>query len=420
MTSDRDEIIEKRLQDFRDARVKHKRLDAILTKVMFYILKSPSTAIVNIVGPTGVGKSMLLGRIEAEVIKAKCQAMANDRNMRPFVSTLAVASGHRGFDFKRLYAAVLEGIGDPFGRAAANAGNTPRGSSILVPGRRGPSTAAVRERLERELTWRNTVVWCIDEAHHAVFGGKSGSPMFQLEVFKSIAQRGTTKLCLIGPPELEDHLLSSGQLARRSMTIHFPRYRHNDEDDLVQFASVADKFFEMMTFKSTPDVEDNLDFLYNGTLGCVGILKDWLERAMAVAMERHADLSDVELTLDDLRQTRMPANAMRSIRREIMRMERSMTFNESDETHDEIVHGEAEASLARPSALQTSNSSLRRGSAGDSSRARANLNKSADSPRPRAAAAGKAASEPKSKLRSKPGIRKPGRDLVGGTDVWGA
>jgi hypothetical protein len=166
------------------------------------------------------------------------------------------------------------------------------------------------------------------------------------------------------------------------MTIHFPRYRHKDEDDLLQFASVASKFFELMNFQSTPDVQSNLDFFYNGTHGCVGILKDWLERAMAVAMDGHADLDTVDLTLDDLRQTRIPASALQTIHDEISRMERSMLFNESDGRCDEIVHGDV----------------------------------------PKAPLPGR--SERPAKQRSKrkvlPGIRNPGRDQVGDSQVWGA
>lgn len=389
MSANREKLIEKRLQDFRLAKVMHARLGHVLDQAMFYILKSPSTAIVNIVGPTGAGKSMLLGRIEAEIIKARCQEMADDCNMRPFVSTLAVASGYRGFDFKRLYVSVLEALGDPFARLPGSFGKqgkpslqTPTAKHSKRTAPRGETTAAVRERLERELTWRNTVVWCIDEAHHAVFGGKSGAPKYQLEVFKSIAQRGTTKLCLIGPPELGEQLLSSGQLARRSMTIYFPPYNHRDESDLLYFASVASKFFELMALLSTPDVKANLDFLYSGTHGCVGILKDWLERAMAVALERHADLDAVHLTLDDLRQTRMPAGALQTIHDEIARTERWMRFDDSDDLCDEIVHGRAPIVAE---AVRT---------------------------------------EPRVKLpksrRVLPGIRNPVRDKVGDAKVWGA
>ncbi len=389
MSADRDQDIELKLMEFRGAKVLHARLQEVLDKAVFYLLKSPGTDVVNIVGPTGVGKSMLVGRIEAKIVMAKASAMRENRNMRPFVSVVAVASGHRAFDFKRLYAAVLEQLGDPFAKVLPSVGRSysENGNAIITRGRRGATTAAVRERLERELELRGTAVWCVDEAQHAVFGGKSGPPKFQLEVFKSIAQSGSTKLCLIGPPELEDQLLTSGQLARRSMTIHFPRYRP-DGDDLVQFASVAHWFFEQMKFASTPSVEDNIDFIYKGSLGCVGVMKDWFERAMAVAMSRHDDLDAVQLTIEHLRETRMAGNSLALMLEEIQRMERLMESNADDESSD-----------------------------------RAGLSDLLPTPEPparkRSGVGGADKSLPK-RRKPKPGIRGPGRDAVGGSEAWGA
>ncbi len=416
MTPDREQIIDQRLLEFRQAKVMHAVLHEVLEDVVFYILRSPGTDVINIVGPTGVGKSMLIGRLEVEMIKASSRAMADNRNMRPFVSSVAVASGHRGFDFKRLYASVLSVLGDPFANFPASMGGpaVEAGSAHSSRWRKVASTAAMRERLERELELRGTVVWCLDEAQHAVFGGKSGPPKHQLDVFKSIAQRGSTKLCLIGPPELEDHLLSSGQLARRSMTIHFRRYRHQNAEDLLQFASVAEKFFQLMNFSSTPDVTDNLDFIYSGSLGCVGIMKDWFERAMAVAMSRHDDLNAVTLTIDHLRETRMPASALASIQSEILRMERSIESNETDDLHERIVHGDGPAPISMPATTRLRAYGVKAAVPPEGATA-AKRPKIASSVR---ALPGEGAPTAK-RAKARPGQRNPGRDPVGGSDIWG-
>lgn len=415
MNADREQIIDRRLIEFRQAKVMHAHLQEVLDKAIFYILRSPGTDVINIVGPTGVGKSMFLGRLEVEMIKARSRAMVDNRNMRPFVSSMAVASGHRAYDFKRLYASVLTALGDPFANFPASMGRpTAQAFNAIVDCRRKTATtAAMRERLERELELRGTVVWCLDEAQHAVFGGRSGPPRHQLDVFKSIAQRGSTKLCLIGPPELEDQLLSSGQLARRSMTIHFRRYHHQNDGDLLQFASVADKFFRLMHFASTPDVTDSLDFIYSGSLGCVGIMKDWFERAMAIAMARHDDLDAVALTLDHLRETRMPGSALLSIQNDILRMERSMESNETDDLHDRIVHGDTPVRIGGAASSPRPNRA----------RALAPAEGAVAAKRPKRAPSVSArdAQEAPAVKRSKarPGHRSPGRDPVGGSDIWG-
>lgn len=205
--------------------------------------------------------------------------------------------------------------------------------------------------LEEHLRERGTKVWIIDEAQHMVFGGKSGCAGDQFDVIKSIAQNCGIKLMLAGPQEMEGGLGSSAQLARRSVTIHYRRYLPSDAEDLNEFNSVVNSLLLEMDVAGYPSVLDNVELFYSGCAGCVGILKDWLARAYGLALRRVDDKPRAYLTLDDLRSTRLSAEAMRTIMADIRSEEEKMFNPATDEEYEEIVTGvvtDAEADAPPP------------------------------------------------------------------------
>ncbi len=407
-----------RIAEFENLRIKHKRFDEVMQQALHKILDS-STKIINIVGPTGVGKSMFIRQLEVAVVNAMCAEMAADPNMAPFITTTAVSEGHHGFDWKVFYQEALVELRDAFARLPSAHAAARRPFETLLPlnGRKMSTTAALRGRLELELKRHGTVVWCVDETQH-ILKVKSGPPKAQLEVLKSIAQRGHSKLCLVGPPNLKNLLYCSGELSRRSATILFPRYRHQCEEDLLQFASVAESFFKAMRIKSTPNVKSNLDLLYNGSLGCIGILKDWCRDALSSAVSRYESLDDVCVTLDDLRQTVLDELGLQTIQEEIQCFERSIEGGDIETKLDEIVHGSGKPQAVRASARKTT----RLPAAGNSPSIALNGNLSAQD-RQRVqelidAGILRLPKEASPGSKRQPGIRKPGRDLVGSPELW--
>jgi hypothetical protein len=100
----------------------------------------------------------------------------------------------------------------------------------------------------------------------------------QLDVIKSIASRTQTIHVLIGTYELLSFRNLSGQLSRRSVDLHFSRYRAECKDDLHVFRNIVLTFQEQLPAELQLDLVGMWDFLYERSLGCVGILKDWLAR----------------------------------------------------------------------------------------------------------------------------------------------
>lgn len=132
---------------------------------------------------------------------------------------------------------------------------------------------------------RNTRVIFIDEAHHIALGRPASIMLQQLEVLKSFATTCEVHLVLCGPYQLMSSISLNPQLARRITVVHFPRYT-NDADDLQNFYNALCALVgRMAPWSVDMDLEKDVLFFFKRSLGCIGILKPWLDRAAKRAME---------------------------------------------------------------------------------------------------------------------------------------
>src|SRR5215467_793336 len=88
---------------------------------------------------------------------------------------------------------------------------------------------------------------------------------------------------LIGTYELLAFRNLSAQLSRRSVDLHFSRYRTESADDIEVFQNAVFTFQKQLRSCERLDLPGIWDFLYERSLGCIGILKDWLMQALIVA-----------------------------------------------------------------------------------------------------------------------------------------
>jgi hypothetical protein len=105
---------------------------------------------------------------------------------------------------------------------------------------------------------------------------------------KSLANRSNTVHVLFGTYELLRVRNLSGQLSRRSIDIHFPRYDAAKTSDRRTFTRILQTFGEQMPLPEPPDLVPSWEYLYERSIGCVGILKDWLVRGLATAIRQTA------------------------------------------------------------------------------------------------------------------------------------
>jgi hypothetical protein len=126
----------------------------------------------------------------------------------------------------------------------------------------------------------------IDEAQHLGKVASGRRLLDQLDVIKSIANRTNTVHVLFGTYDLLAFRNLSGQLSRRSVDIHFPRYRAHDAEDRKIFVNIVHSFQNKLPLPEPPDLVKHWELLYERTFGCVGVLKQWLVKALAAALRR--------------------------------------------------------------------------------------------------------------------------------------
>jgi hypothetical protein len=137
--------------------------------------------------------------------------------------------------------------------------------------------------VEQALRHRRPAAVFIDEAQHLARVSSGRKLADQLDVIKSIASRTQIIHVLIGTYELLSFRNLSGQLSRRSVDLHFSRYHAESDEDIRIFQNVALTLQQQLPPDQSMDLVAMWDLLYERSLGCVGILKDWITRSLHAA-----------------------------------------------------------------------------------------------------------------------------------------
>ena len=124
----------------------------------------------------------------------------------------------------------------------------------------------------------------IDEAQHLAKIASGRRLLDQLDVIKSIANRTQTVHVLYGTYDLLAFRNLNGQLSRRSIDVHFPRYRAEVAEERKAFIGVLRSFAQQLPLAETPGLANDWEFLYERSIGCVGVLKQWLVRSLSAVL----------------------------------------------------------------------------------------------------------------------------------------
>jgi hypothetical protein len=278
-----------RLQHFKDFAVAHTLLVETKDRLLEAITESAPNSLIIVSGPTGVGKTTLLAKIRQLLSARPPEDATPDPAWLPVVSMEATPPESHRFSWRSHFKRLLLAMDEPLVDHKRRMGAVDKTAHTMppFPNDRG-ATADYHYAVEQALRHRRPRAVLIDEAQHLFALASGRSLEDQLNVLKSLANRSNTVHVLCGTYELLRVRNLSGQLSRRSIDIHFSRYDVAKASDRRTFAKILQTFGEQMPLRETPDLVKVWEYLYERSIGCVGILKDWLVKGLSTAIRQSA------------------------------------------------------------------------------------------------------------------------------------
>jgi energy-coupling factor transporter ATP-binding protein EcfA2 len=324
-----------RLAYFRAYTVAHPALIAAKEKLSAAVHDSAPNSLILVLGPTGVGKTTLRLKIEKILVENLSVELASDPMRFPVVSLEATAPESGVFNWRDHFHRLLWSMQEPLVSYKIDPDRSTVADSIgpFRPGRQ-PTNAEYQHAVEQALRHRRPAAVLIDEAQHLAKVPAGRRLADQLDVIKSIASHAGIIHVLFGTYDLLAFRNLSAQLSRRCFDIHFPRYQVSGEKQT--FLGVLRSFEQNLPLHEVPDLLNKWDYLYERSLGCVGVLKEWLNRALAATARQNGRT----LTRETLEDCALSVSQCDRMLAEIIEGERQLT-----ERRDQIANFRARLGL---------------------------------------------------------------------------
>jgi energy-coupling factor transporter ATP-binding protein EcfA2 len=311
-----------RLEEFKAYKVAHSRLLKVSDDVKSAIKYLDKGCFIFCVGPPGSGKTTALEGIYNSLLRDYLPQMELDPGLIPVIKVKTRAEYGR-FDWKGHWRDCLVALDEPLidykilPRKIVIKGNNDSSTDTDLSG----SGPVLRSSFETAAQNRGVVVCLKDEAHHFLHVPSGRMLRQQLEILKSVAERSGTIFALFGTYDLLSLRNMSGQLGRRTKTIHFSRYRPEIEEDINSFADATLTLLNHMPLPKRPTFSDkDVAICFEMSFGCVGLLKMILVATLNSALNASAK----SISVQDVMGHELPVDILDQVSMEIIKGERRL------------------------------------------------------------------------------------------------
>jgi energy-coupling factor transporter ATP-binding protein EcfA2 len=272
---------------FRDYTIAHPHLVEVYQQLRDELATVDPGSLIFVFGPSGIGKTTLLRRIEQKLLKEMRLELEQDPCRLPLVMIEALSPETGNFNWKDFYRRLLIELDEPCldKKIVPGLQRSEREDSRYVGVRRKAGVAELRHAVEQALKYRRPAAVCVDEAQHLARMASGRKLQDQLDCIKSLANLTGVPIVLCGHYELLIFRNLSAQLSRRSIDIHFRRYRADEKSELSIFKNVVWSFGRHLPLDEEPDLVEQWDYLYERSLGCVGVLKLWMLKGLSAVLK---------------------------------------------------------------------------------------------------------------------------------------
>lgn len=288
-----DGTTDEKIAYFQEFLVTHANLNAVDKEVWNGINAPGNGTLFFVIGPTGVGKTTLRRSLERRLVRDAVR-LNGKSGSPPFLSAEVPACEGNHFKWGDFFRTALKSALGPPPKGMTASPLTPNQQAIFV--KRAHQEFHFRDQLLDWFLEHRPKAFFIDETQHLSHTYSLRRLLDHMDVLKSFANLAQTTIVLFGTYDLLACRDLSAQLSRRSVDIHFKRYGRRPVE-VRSFLNVILTFMKHLPLRSDFNLLEHSDFLYVHSAGCVGILKDWLTRALRAAWL----LNDGVLTSEILR-----------------------------------------------------------------------------------------------------------------------
>jgi hypothetical protein len=281
----------------------------------------------------GSGKSTLKNELIKHILAESQEEMKTDPEHIPYASIKIKAPGPTAFSWKDPYNLLLSELRHPFACRSPD----PRLNNFYESGTE-PKSRSISQRsndylfrvLQTTIEHRRPKALIFDEGQHVLRLTNTQSARSQLEHLKFFADEMDTPLFIFGQYELMMLADLSAQVVRRREISHLGRYIFDSktpDESIKGFASAVAHFNKDLREFCSFELLKEVPYLYQGSVGCVGILHNWLLKAY----NRRTIVGARNITMSLLEKTMMTVSDRRKILSEALEGEKRFIEGKNDE-----------------------------------------------------------------------------------------